>query len=49
MAAPVQVLVTEVLQVLPHDAVLVQQVPSTPAPAAMPFLLHTRPPAQAQV
>jgi hypothetical protein len=49
MAAPVQVLVTDVLQVLPQLAVLVQHEPSAPAPTVMPPDEHTRPPVQLHV
>jgi hypothetical protein len=47
---PVQVFVTDVLQLLPHDAVFVQHVPVWPdVPTCMPPDEHTRPPVQSQV
>jgi hypothetical protein len=45
----VQVLVTLVLQLLPHTGVLPQHVPVWPAPTAMPPDEHTSPPVHAQV
>lgn len=52
MVAPVQVSVTVVPHWPLHEAVLVQQVPSSPDPAACfggPTTAHTRPPAHPQV